>query len=255
MILLLVFRRKLALQKMDSYSNMEISFLRELAEGINLSFRFHGDKNKDALLKILRRKLDVEKMNIAYKMYLVCYDAKDVVQVVKPKGMFEIVESVEAFFKASEYLYEVTVGSRRCDLVFFSESSISAIEVKSSLDKMNRALDQVKDYKKWANRVYLAYDIKHDKKVRHLPFKENGVGLLRFSSGNVQLIDDAPTQEHDKASLLSLMTYNHLRKISRGLKVNMKGGKQTIAERVSKHLTEDEVIDFFQVFLRTRALV
>lgn len=240
---------------MDSYSNMELSFLRELVEGINLSFRFHGDKNKDALLKILRRKLDAEKMDVAYKMYLVCYDAKDVVQIVKPKGMFEIVESVEAFFTASEYLYEVTVGSRRCDLVFFSERSINAIEVKSSLDNIQKALDQVKDYQKWANKVYLAYDIKHDKKVRYLPFKENGVGLLQFSNGNVQLIDDAATQEHEKATLLSLMTYNHLRKIARGFKVDMKGRKQAIAKRVSKYLTEDEAIDSFQQFLRTRALI
>jgi 20S proteasome alpha/beta subunit len=38
---------------MASYSNMEISFLRELVEGINLSFRFHGKSEGAPLADML----------------------------------------------------------------------------------------------------------------------------------------------------------------------------------------------------------
>lgn len=234
---------------------MELSFLRELAEGINLSFRFHGDKSKDALLKILKRKLDAEKMDIAFKMYLICYQAKDVVQIIKPKGMSEIVETAKTFFKASEYLHEVTVGSRRCDLVFFSGKDINAIEVKSSLDKLTSALDQLEYYRKWANRVYLAYDVKHRRTVRRLPFIEKGFGLLEFARGDMRAIYEASFQEKQKVDLLSLMTYNYLRKIASSFEIDLKGGKRIIAERLSQKFTLGEAKRLFQGFLRARALI
>jgi len=244
-----------ALQKVDYYSSMNTAFLRELAEGINLSFRFHGDKNKDALLRILQRKLDAEKMGIVFKLYLTCFEAKDIVQVIKPKGMSEIVEKLESFFSASEYLHEVTVGLRRCDLVFFSADHINAIEVKSALDKPKRALDQLEYYKKWANKVYLAYDVQHNKTVKRLTLKENGVGLIQFSNGRIQLINEATFQEQNKVSLFSLMTYNYLRKIARNFGISLKGGKQAISKRLDNVVTESEVKAFFRDFLRTRALI
>jgi len=234
---------------------MDVSFLRELVEGINLSFRFHGDKGKDALLRILHRKLDAEKIEIAFKMYLVCYKAKDVIPVIKPKGMSEIVETVEAFFKAPEYLHEVTVGSRRCDLVFFSENNINAIEVKSSLDKISHALAQLEYYKKWANRVYLAYDAKHRQRVKRLPIVKKGIGLLEFTKGEINNIHDAPFQEKHKVDLLSLMTYSHLREIAVPFKVNLKGEKRAIAKRLSEKITLDETKNLFGDFLRARALI
>jgi len=240
---------------MDYYSNMDVSFLRELVEGINLSFRFHGDKGKDALLRILQRKLDAEKIDVAFKMYLVCYEARDVIPLIKPKGMSEIVETVKSFFKASEYLHEVTVGSRRCDLVFFSGNSINAVEVKSSLDNISHALAQLEYYKKWANQVYLAYDVKHRQRVKRLPIVKKGVGLLEFTKGEISNIHDASFQEKHKVDLLSLMTYSNLRKIAVTFKVDLKGGKRAIAKRLSRKIILDETKSLFRDFLRARALI
>lgn len=234
---------------------MDISFLRELVKGINLSFRFQGNKSKDALLKILQRKLDAEKMDIAFKMYLVCYEAEDVAQMIKPKGMSEIVETVETLFGAPEYLHEVTVGSRRCDLVFFFENDVNAVEVKSSLDKISNAPDQLEYYKKWANKVYLAYDVKHRQRVKRLSLIEKGIGLLEFTNGEINNIYDASFQEKYKADLLSLMTYNYLRKIAVTSKVDLKGGKRAIAKRLSQKITLKETKNLFKEFLRTRALI
>jgi len=221
---------------MDYYSNMDVSFLRELVEGINLSFRFHGDKGKDALLRILQRKLDAEKIDVAFKMYLVCYEARDVIPLIKPKGMSEIVETVKSFFKASEY-------------------SINAVEVKSSLDNISHALAQLEYYKKWANQVYLAYDVKHRQRVKRLPIVKKGVGLLEFTKGEISNIHDASFQEKHKVDLLSLMTYSNLRKIAVTFKVDLKGGKRAIAKRLSRKIILDETKSLFRDFLRARALI
>jgi len=236
---------------------MNTPFLRELAEEINLSFRLHSNKDKEALLKILQRKLDPEKMNLAYKLYLVGYEAKEVAHLIKPKGMYEIVGAVEKFFAPLEVLHEVTVGSRRCDLVIFSDfrNYISAVEVKSSLDKLASALEQLEYYGKWANKVYLAYDVKHKQKIERLSLVEKGFGLLEFAKGEIRCKHEASSEEKSKKELLSLMTYNYLRKIAVTFEVDLKSGKQQIAERLSKKVTQDETQGLFKEFLRTRALV
>ncbi len=234
---------------------MNTLFLRELAEEINLSYRLHSDKSKDALLKILHRKLDAEKMDAAFKLYLMCYGAKDVAHIIKPKGMSEIVNTVERFFKPSEVLHEVTVGLRRCDLVFFSGDDINAIEVKSSLDKLSSAVEQLEYYASWADKTYLAYDVKHKQNVKRLSLMEKGFGLLEFMKGEIECVHEASSQEVRKDKLFLLMTYNHLRKIAIAFKVDLKGGKHQIAERVSEKVTQDEARSLFREFLRKRALV
>jgi hypothetical protein len=234
---------------------MNTPFLRELAEGINLSFRLHSGKDKDALLKILQRKLDAEKMETAFKLYLIGYDAKDVVKIVKPKGMSEIVKAVRKFFRESEFLSEVTVGSRRCDLVFFSGDGINAVEVKSSLDKPSSALEQLDYYKKWANRVYLAYDVKHKQTVERLSLIKKEFGLLEFRKGEIHNVHEVPSQERCKDELFPLMTYNYLRKMAVAFEVDLKGGKQQVAERMSLRVSQDEAKKLFRGFLRTRTLV
>lgn len=238
-----------------NYSGIDTTFLREVAEGINLSFRFYGNKNKDALLRILRKKLTIEKMDFVSKMYLMCCDAQEVVQVIKPKGMSEIVESVENFFKAQEYLHEVTVGSRRCDVVFFVGNRIIAVEVKSSLDKLSSVLAQLEDYKKWANEVYLAYDVRHKQKVKQLQLTKKGIGLLEFKNGDLYNLHNSAFQEKSKVDFLALMTYNYLRKIATTFTTDLKGGKQAIAERLSPKISLKETKELFKEFLGTRALI
>lgn len=248
-------KEKAILQKLEHYSGISTPFLRELVEEINLSFRLHSDKTKDALLKILCRKLDAEKIDTAFKLYLMCYEAKDVARIVKPKGMSEIVSAVEEFFNKSEVLHEVTVGLRRCDLVIFSGNDINAIEVKSSLDKLSSAVDQLEYYASWANKTYLAYDVKHKQNVKRLSSMEKGFGLLEFMKGEIECIQEASSQEVCKNKLFSVMTYNYLRKIAIAFKVDLKGGKHQIAESVSEKVTQDEARSLFREFLRTRALV
>ena len=235
--------------------NLDISFLRSIAEGINLSFRYYGDKSKEDLLNIINRKLDTENRDVIFKMYLTCYEADKIIYKIKPKGMSEIVGAIEKFFKKEEYLYEVTVGARRCDVVFFSDNDIIAIEIKSSLDNVIGALDQLNYYKKWADKIYLAYDIKHIKTIEKLSIEDFGIGLLEYSNGEIKLINKPHFQNHNSIYRLSFMTYNYLRNIAKKHQVDLDDGKQAISMRLKEKISDNEAKKIFQTFLKERTLI
>lgn len=234
---------------------MNTSFLRELAENINLSFRSHAETDKETLINLLDKKISPEKADIVFKMYLTCFNAQEVAQVIKPKGMEEIVCAVEKFFKeATNCLYEVTVGARRCDIVLFLGNEIIAIEVKSAQDQMKSAISQLSYYATWANKVFLAYDSKHKRTVDKLNLAKKNIGLLEFNAGNVNLVKTASFEEKSPEYILSLMTYSYLRKVSKKFNVNPQGKKKDIAKSLLLKISSDEAKEVFKAFLNTRAL-
>jgi hypothetical protein len=235
---------------------MNETFLRELAENINLSFRSHADTDKETLVKLLNKKISPEKADTVFKMYLTCFKATEVAQAIKPKGMEEITSAVENFFKLSslDCLYEVTVGSHRCDIVLFVENDIIAVEVKSAQDQMKTAASQLKYYSTWADKVFLAYDSKHRRTIDKLGLKEKGIGLLEFNKGKLKSIQNASFQEKNADYRLSLMTYDYLRNIARAFSVGIEGKKQDMAERLSRKLSASQAKTIFKDFLKTRSL-
>jgi hypothetical protein len=237
---------------------MEISFLRELAENINLSFRSHAETDKETLVNLLTKKISSEKADTVFKMYLTCFNAQEVAQVIKPKGMEEIVYAVEKFFKkttnCTNCLYEVTVGARRCDVVLFLDNEITAIEVKSAQDQMKNAPLQLSYYATWANKVFLAFDSKHKRTIGKLNLAEKGIGLLEFNEGNVNLVKNASYEEKSPEYILSSMTYGYLRKVARKCNANTEGKKKDIAKSIVSKISTTEAKDVFKDFLRTRAL-
>lgn len=244
------------MQRTTLYSCMNTAFLRELAENINLSFRSHAETDRGTLVKLLDKKISPEKADTVFKMYLTCFNAQEVAQIIKPKGMEEIVVAVKNFFKASfsACLYEVTIGSRRCDIVFLIKDKIIAVEVKSSQDQMKSADSQLKDYATWANEVFLAYDTKHRRMVDGLGFREKGIGLLEFSNEKIRLIENASFQEKDSEYFLSLLTYAYLTKIARQFNVSAEGKKRDIAKKLSREISTNTAKTIFKDFIKTRAL-
>lgn len=233
---------------------MNADFLRELAENINLSFRSHAETDKETLVRLLTKKIRSEKAETILKMYLTCFDAKDVAKAIKPKGMEEIILATEQLFRASNCLYEVTVGARRCDLVLFVDDEIIAIEAKSAQDQMKSATSQLSYYGIWANKVFLAYDSKHARTVDKLGLAEKGIGLLEFNRGNIKMTRDAIFQEKNPESYLSLMTYRHLRKVARTFNVVSEGTKQDITKRLILKLSISDPKAIFREFLKARSL-
>ena len=240
-------RENLVQRTTTVYSGMNTSFLRELAENINLSFRSHADTDKETLVRLLDKKISSEKSELVYKMYLTCFDAKDVAHIIKPKGMDEIVEKVKTLFKTSECLYEVTVGSNRCDLVFLSEREIIAVEVKSAQDKMKNAVDQLNSYSQWANQIFLAYDIKHRPTLAKLDLSNKKFGLIEFNHGTTTVTHESLSEEKAIDSVLTLMTYGYLGKIARDNKLSSTGRKQDIAARLVLNLRQKSVTKFLEI--------
>jgi hypothetical protein len=240
-------------QRTEIYSSMDTAFLRELAENINLSFRSHAETDKDALVKLLDKKISPQRTDTVLKMYLTCYDAKYVAKVIKPKGMEEIVHAVKNLFCSSECIYEVTVGSNRCDMVLFLDDEIISVEVKSSQDKLRTVRSQIDSYAMWANRVFLAYDKKHKKSVGQFCLDNNGLGLIEFDNGTVRIVHNAVYEEKDVKVLLSLMTYNYLGKSAQKFNIVPTGRKRDIANSLAEEISKKEAIKIFKEYLRHRA--
>ncbi len=242
-------------QRTIIYSNMNTSFLRELAENINLSFRSHAETDKQTLVNLLDKKISPEKADLLFKMYLSCLDAKEIAEAIRPKGMEEIVIAVKRYFKtSSDCLYEVTVGSRRCDIVLFVDGQIIAVEVKSAQDQLKSAISQLRDYSTWANKVYLAYDSRHRNSIAKLGIKELNVGLLEFNNDKIQLIKESQYREHELSKLFALMTYDYLINTAKKHSIDVKGKKRNIAKALCLKVSGVEASEIFKKFLKMRAL-
>lgn len=239
--------------KVEQLSRCNIAFLRDLAEKINFSYRHYGHKSKSDLLKTLSNKLNFESVDAIVKMYLLCLDAEDVVREIKPATKEEIAKAVSVFFGSGESLRETSVGNRICDVVLLMSDEVIAIEVKSAVDRVSRAFEQVTHYKLWANKVYLAYDLKHKRKVKELALCDKGVGLLEYSEGEIKEECKALPYKPDNVTLFEFMTYQYLKKTARYFGVTVKGKKKEIAARLNKKVSREKTQKLFQHFLTSRA--
>ena len=69
-------------------------------------------------------------------------------------------------------------GKRWADLVVLTKDSLIAYEIKSELDSLKRLSEQMKDYSKTFDKVYLVLS----KKFKKIPAIPQNVGLLRFDN-------------------------------------------------------------------------
>lgn len=241
------------MSKLKELSRCDSNFLKELAKHINVAYRHYGHEHKSTLVKTLSRKLNSESIETVVKMYLLCFDAKEIAQKVKPSGMREIVEALTSHFGSGEYLYEVKVGSRVCDVVLLLDNETIAIEIKSALDKVSYVTEQVAYYKSWANRVYLAYDIHHRQKVEELSLCTQGIGLLEYSKNGIEEKCVATFRFLDAVDFLQFMTYRQLRYVAKRFDVTFDGKKEEIARRLSQKIIHNHAQQLFQDFLRNRS--
>jgi hypothetical protein len=182
-------------------------------------------------------------------------NVKDIAEKIRPESMYDIETAVSMFFGEHDYFYEVDVNGRKCDMVFFSNDEIVAIEIKSANDKISRAKEQMPLYFQWANKVYLVYDIKHRKKVEKMQIIEKGVGLLEYKDGDIHLMKEAQLNKPNQKRQLNLMTYDALSRLARKYHVKAKGKKAEIAERVVESLSTDIIRHYFQEYLKSRGCV
>lgn len=240
--------------KTTKLSRCDFNFLRTLAEKINLSYRYHGSKNKASLVQTLSKKFDSKTVDWIVKMYLLCYDAEDVAKKVGPNGMDDIVKLLPDFFGAGEFFCEVSVGRRICDAILLKDKEVIAIEVKSASDDVSRAVDQAEYYSLWANRVYLVYDSTHAQKVIRLFEDQDSIGLLEYKERRLAIQRKAALNFPDLTVLLSFASYKYLRNLARNLKICGKGTKQEMSKRITNILSKNQIQQYFMEFLRDKAI-
>lgn len=231
----------------------DLSFLSPLAEKVNLSYRYHGAKQRGLLAERLSSKFDTDTVDTIVKMYLLCYDAEDVARAVRPDGMDDIVRAIPDLFGSGEYLYEVSLGRHICDVVLLRAKEVVAIEVKSEADNIVRAVNQLAYYKLWANRVYLAYAAKHGEKVIEV-FASDEIGLLKYEDGGLTMKRKAPLSFPDGNTLLRFATYEYLQTLTRSCGIEAKGTKKEMANRLSRSISRERTQRLFRNFLREKSV-
>lgn len=111
----------------------------------------------------------------------------------------EIRSSVKQLLKDFTIIDEFTGGpmKTRCDLLAINKSQIIMIEIKSDKDTLDRLLNQVNDYLKYSNTVWVILDDKHkssyfDKIHPHVPYKVHvtfysDLKLPKFHHKNIEI--------------------------------------------------------------------
>ena len=213
------------------------------------------EPDKERLVKVLSNKLKVEDVETLTDLNEMGNKVEDIAEKIRPKGMYDIETAVKRFFGGNEYYYEVDVNGRKCDIVYFSNGEVVAIEIKSAHDNIYRAEEQIPLYLKWANKIYLAYDIKHREKAMKMPFIGKDIGLLEYENGDVHLITDAEMQKTNPQTLLTLMTYNNLTKLARKHHIKASGKKVEIAKKLARLLSADIIHAYFKEYLKSRGCI
>lgn len=238
------------MQKIEKLSLMNVDLLRELATNLSLSFRDYSSYSKADIVKLLCNKLTLREIETITELFFLCVPPRKIAEKIKQADMFDLRDAVENFFTGKDFLHEVTMDLRRCDVVFCDEKSVVAIEIKSKNDNVKRAMEQTAFYKLWANEVYLAFDQSHRNYVVQSDLASNGIGLLEYSEGKIHQIKKASHQEIDPRDRLLFVTYRDLVKIARNANINFKGTKKEIAMQVSKKLSPDVIDRLFCDYLR-----
>lgn len=241
------------LGKVERLERCGIEFLTDLAFQIELLPKNHWSREKEKIAVALSKKLSKIETEYVFRSYLLCLNARKIVETLSPYKLEELTKIVKSFLRCDEYLQEIVVGKLRCDLVGIRGSDALAIEIKSANDKLQRALNQVKYYQLWAKEVYLAYDSKHAKRVGKLPFRQLGIGLIEISnSGNVKL-ESAPERNVTNGNtVLSMLPLERLKKAAIHLGISTAADREELVKSLLCGLKEKEIDEWFVSHLRTK---
>jgi len=93
----------------------------------------------------------------------------------------------------------------RCDLALFSKKNISFFEIKSDKDTFARLGNQMRDYSKYADNVFLIIDISHYKKLQKEKSK-----YTELKDSNIYLYDNGILRRftNPKATITSFNQYS-----------------------------------------------
>ena len=137
-------------------------------------------------------------------------------------------------------------GRRRADLARLNSSQITAYEIKSKFDNLEKLPDQIKDYQGTFDFVYLVVDPTHLKKAREL--LNSSVGIYKYENNKFTLLREAKERKRlNKHLLLSTLTKSQLIEVAKvvtphTLKKSL-DSKQSIIRELSNRCKTSEIHD------------
>jgi len=231
----------------NDLNRLDSLFLKRLSLGLGLSLRTDDHR---LLVKTLSQDLTAIEGRTAFLSYLLCKDPSEVSSILL-RNRQEKLRSVSNLLGPGELLFEVSVGTRTCDLVLIG-SDIIAIENKNPTDNVRPAKHQTQDYLSWADRVYLMIDSRKRESIISLAI-DNRVGIIEVFDRELLVYKQAVSVVHDPGQLCALMTYEWILRLARLKEVSQRGTKNQIIQRLVTHLETRDFRNFFSQFLRHRA--
>jgi hypothetical protein len=235
--------------KSDVLSELDPEYLRDLAHHLNSSARDYSYISNERLVERVSEKLTVEQVDAVFESYNKGHSPVKAADKVSPPEVSDFQQSLESMFECAG-LNEVKIGKKYCDFVV--PKSITAIEIKTARDRLDRAIEQVAQYRQWADFVYLAFDESHRDSIPQI-IESSDVGLLQYTQDEVIEADPAECTEVDSGNRLNWMTYDKLSTVARSYNVSPRGGKSKISKSLDVQLSEEELDYIFIDYLYNRS--
>lgn len=225
------------LQKMD------VNYLRDFLVGVNNVPRYECLlKSDEALIRYASQKFSDAQLNKLFSHYILSRPASDIANQLREKNGREIARQfVEGLPVGEKSKLEFLANGRLCDIVVFnSDGSLVAIEVKANGDKIKPAVAQCKDYAAWADLVYLLIEEKKLPELEKVGLP-NGVGLIVFDGRRFIEKKKAKKLEQPLEKLIDLMGTKTLSKLLGALRLKKSGTKVEMQKRVQEYTKSTEI--------------
>jgi hypothetical protein len=164
----------------------------------------------------------------------------------------------------SRVIHELQIGGCRSDLAFVTPANLIVVEIKSSLDVMNRFNNQMKQYTRHVPEVWIAFAPKWFEHVKgHAP---HGVGWLQVAGGEVEeTFQFGPHYSGQRPAFMDpmrtvpalyLLLKPELQSLGRqhGLRIKAKMDCMALYRALARGLTGDQIIQGVCARLRARTV-
>jgi hypothetical protein len=236
--------------KQEELLRCDYDFLYTLTKEVNLAYRNYNYPSKSYLINLLSSKFDSKAIKEIVDLYMLCFDAEYVANMVKPDSVGKITNSIKEFFEQNQVIYEVPLGKRTCDIIIIKNNEINAIEIKSARDKIVSAIEQLKYYQLWSNKVYLVYDEVHKNNINR--YKNTDFGLLEYSHGIIREIQVPKYNSLQKEVILNFMSYSFIRKMMSYYRLKRVNGKKEMVKELNKKISNESIQNLFINYLNSK---
>ncbi|WP_299009716.1 MmcB family DNA repair protein [uncultured Shewanella sp.] len=140
-----------------------------------------------------------------------------------------LLENSHNFVISSEFSFEF--GKRRADLALLETNSLTAFEIKSSRDTINRLSYQINSYKKFFDFCFVVCEPNNLSEIRAALPKDIGI-LLADDKGITHIRKSKLIKRHDKSVIANSLNIKNLSRLSKNKKLK---SKYELCKHVSKH--------------------